>query len=64
MSDFTPSIAEAKEAYELLKNYYSASDIQRRLGLGSSRNTLDTILASPSRRVRLCNWAMGVKSSA
>ncbi|MBD9522425.1 hypothetical protein IB262_21245 [Ensifer sp. ENS02] len=63
MSDHAPSVAEAQEAYELLKNYYSAADIQRRLGL-TNRNTLDMILASPSRRVRLVSWALTVRNLA
>ncbi|MEI2301040.1 hypothetical protein [Ensifer sp. MJa1] len=58
MSEPTPSVTEAKEAYLFLKQSYEASVIQRRLGLsGQSRHSLDHIVADAGRRVRLVNWA-------
>lgn len=56
MHDPTPTKDEAKQAYAYLKTTYEASVIQRRLGLGSSRHTIESIVADPVRRTRLVNW--------
>ncbi|MHA4730639.1 hypothetical protein [Ensifer adhaerens] len=58
MSEPTPSIEQARRAYEVLKQDYPAAVIQRRLGLsGQSRHSLDHIVADAGRRTRLVNWA-------
>ncbi|NRP22383.1 hypothetical protein LPJGGPFB_05642 [Ensifer adhaerens] len=57
MSETTPSIEQARAAYNALKQSYEASVIQRRLGLsGQSRHSLDHIVADAGRRVKLINW--------
>lgn len=57
---FTPSIDEARQAYELLTTRFEVGVIQRRLGLDSTLYVIDAIVASPARRVRLVNWAKTV----
>ncbi|MDW5313350.1 hypothetical protein, partial [Rhizobium sp. PL01] len=60
----TPSIDEARAAYETLRKHgVEAITIRRRLGLADSSATIDSVVSNPIRRLKLINWVRNVDIS-